>query len=177
MNTLKNSLEVQIGEIMTRGGLTLAAAESCTGGLVSHRLTNVPGSSVYFLGGIVAYANQAKVALLGVRQSTLDNHGAVSQETVLEMARGVRRALKADIGIAVSGIAGPGGGTPDKPVGLVWIGLSAADASEARSAIYPGDRLAVKGQSAQAALQLVMDYLTGGDRSGPIPSGFGASRG
>ena len=152
-------LEVLIGEIMTRRGLTLAAAESCTGGLVSHHLTNVPGSSVYFLGGVVAYANQTKLELLGVQASTLDSHGAVSEETVLEMASGVRRALHADIGIATSGIAGPGGATPSKPVGLVWIALSAADASTARSAIYPGDRLAVKEQSAQAALQLVLDYL------------------
>jgi PncC family amidohydrolase len=154
-------LEVQIGEIMTRGGLTLAAAESCTGGLVSHRITNVPGSSVYFMGGIIAYANQAKMRLLGVSESTLASHGAVSQETVLEMARGVRQALNADIGIAVSGIAGPGGGSPDKPVGLVWIGLSAADASQARSYLFPGDRLAVKEQSAEAALQMVLAYLKG----------------
>jgi nicotinamide-nucleotide amidase len=153
------SLEVLIGQILTQRGLTLAAAESCTGGLVSHRLTDVPGASVYFLGSIVAYANQAKIDLLGVKESTLANHGAVSEETVLEMASGVRKALHADIGVATSGIAGPGGATPTKPVGLVWIALSAADASEASSAIYPGDRLAVKEQSAQAALQMVADYL------------------
>ena len=160
----ENSLEVQIGKLLTRGGLTLAAAESCTGGLVSHRITNVPGSSDYFLGGIVAYSNQTKMALLGVLRETLDSHGAVSEETVLEMAAGVRQALRADIGIAVSGIAGPGGATPNKPVGLVWFGLSAGDASQARKYIFPGDRLAVKEQSAQAALQLVMDYLRSGDR-------------
>ncbi len=152
-------LEVQIGQILTQRGWTLAAAESCTGGLVSHRLTNVPGSSVYFLGGIIAYANQAKIELLGVKESTLASHGAVSQEAVLEMALGVRQALHADIGVATSGIAGPGGATPGKPVGLVWIALSAADTGEARSAIYSGDRLAVKEQSAQAALELVMVYL------------------
>ena len=157
---VKTPLEVQIGQILTRRKMTLAAAESCTGGLVSHRLTNVPGSSAYFLGGIIAYANQAKMALLGVNESTLASHGAVSKETVLEMALGVRQALKADIGIAVSGIAGPGGGSPGKPVGLVWIGLSAGDGGEARSAIWPGDRLAVKEQSAQAALQLLLEYLT-----------------
>ena len=157
--TADTPLEVQIGEILTRRGLTLAAAESCTGGLVSHRLTNVPGSSVYFLGGIVAYANQAKMDLLGVKESTLASHGAVSEATVLEMASGVRRALGADIGVATSGIAGPGGATPSKPVGLVWIALSAGDASEARSYIFSGDRLAVKEQSAQAALELVMEYL------------------
>src|SRR5574341_1389576 len=110
-----NPLEVQIGVILTQRGLTLAAAESCTGGLVSHRLTDVPGSSVYFLGGIVAYANQAKIELLGVKESTLASHGAVSQEAVLEMALGVRQALHADIGVATSGIAGPGGATPSKP--------------------------------------------------------------
>jgi PncC family amidohydrolase len=153
------SLEVLIGQILTQRGLTLAAAESCTGGLVSHRLTDVPGASVYFLGSIVAYANQAKMDLLGVKESTLASHGAVSEETVLEMASGVRKALHADIGVATSGIAGPGGATPSKPVGLVWIALSAADASVARRAIFPGDRLAVKEQSAQAALQMVADYL------------------
>jgi PncC family amidohydrolase len=152
-------LEVQIGEILTQRSLTLAAAESCTGGLVSHRITNVPGSSVYFLGGVVAYANQTKMALLGVRRETLEKYGAVSQETVLEMARDVRRALKTDIGIAVSGIAGPGGGTPEKPVGLTWIGLSAEGVDEAFSTIWLGSRLSVKEQSAQAALQLLMDFL------------------
>jgi len=158
--TADTPLEVLIGEILTRRGLTLAAAESCTGGLVSHRLTNVPGSSVYFLGGIIAYANQAKIDLLGVDERTLASHGAVSEAAVLEMASGVRRPFGADIGVATSGIAGPGGATPSKPVGLVWIALSAGDASQARSAIYPGDRLAVKEQSAQAALQLVIEYLT-----------------
>jgi PncC family amidohydrolase len=155
----ENSLEVQIGKLLIQRGLTLAAAESCTGGLVSHRITNVPGSSDYFLGGIVAYSNQTKMALLGVLRETLDSHGAVSQETVLEMAAGVRQALRADIGIAVSGIAGPGGATPNKPVGLVWLG-SSADASQTRRFIFPGNRLEVKEQSAEAALQMVLDYLT-----------------
>jgi PncC family amidohydrolase len=158
----ENSLEVQIGQLLTQRGLTLAAAESCTGGLVSHRITNVPGSSEYFLGGIVAYSNQIKMGLLGVRQDTLESKGAVSQETVLEMAAGVRQALKADIGIAISGIAGPGGATLNKPVGLVWLALSADNADNARSFIFPGDRLAVKEQSAQAALQMVLEYLESG---------------
>jgi len=155
----QKSIEVEIGEILTARGLTLAAAESCTGGLVSHRITNVPGSSVYFVGGVVSYANAVKIALVGVRPQTLEMHGAVSRETVIEMARGVRVALKADIGIAISGIAGPGGGTAEKPVGLTWIGLSAAEGEEARKSIWPGDRLAVKEQSAQAALELVLEYL------------------
>jgi len=155
----QKSIEVEIGEILTARGLTLAAAESCTGGLVSHRITNVPGSSVYFVGGVVSYANAVKIALVGVGPQTLEMHGAVSRETVIEMARGVRVAFKADIGIAISGIAGPGGGTAEKPVGLTWIGLSAAEGEEARKSIRPGDRLAVKEQSAQAALELVLEYL------------------
>jgi PncC family amidohydrolase len=155
------SLEIEIGEILTRRALTLAAAESCTGGLVSHRITNVAGSSNYFLGGIVAYANQTKIGQLGVKVGTLEMFGAVSEETVLEMAIGVRRALDADIGIAVSGIAGPGGGTPEKPVGLTWIALSAIGNTEARRFTWPGDRLAIKEQTAQAVLLLLFEYLSG----------------
>jgi PncC family amidohydrolase len=130
--------------------------------LIGHLITNVPGSSTYYMGSVTAYAYEAKVCLLGVRWETLEKFGAVSKETVLEMARGVRTALVADIGLAVSGIAGPGGGTPDKPVGLVWIGLSAEQVDEAWRNIWPGDRLQVKEQSAQAALQMLVDYL-GGD--------------
>ena len=137
-------------------------AESCTGGLIGHLLTNVPGSSTYYMGSVTAYAYEAKVRLLGVRWETLEKFGAVSKETVLEMACGVRTALAADIGLAVSGIAGPGGGTPDKPVGLVWIGLSAEHVDEAWRNVWFGDRLQVKEQSAQAALQMLIDYL-GGD--------------
>lgn len=116
------------------------------------------------MGSVTAYAYEAKVRLLGVRWETLEKYGAVSQETVLEMARGVRTALAADIGLSVSGIAGPGGGTPDKPVGLVWIGLSAEQVDEAWRNIWPGDRLQVKEQSAQAALQMLVDYLESNGR-------------
>ena len=153
-------LEVQVGELLRLHGLRLAVAESCTGGLIGHRLTNIPGSSTYYMGSIIAYAYEAKVRLLGVRWDTLEKHGAVSQETVLEMALGVRRALAADIGLSVSGIAGPGGGTPDKPVGLVWIGLSAPDADEAWSYTWDGDRLQNKEYTAEQALQLLVDYLS-----------------
>ena len=154
------TIESLIGEILTQRGLTLATAESCTGGLVSHRITNVPGSSIYFVGGIVAYANNTKMSLLGVRAGTLEKFGAVSKETVLEMARGVRQALKADIGVAVSGIAGPGGGMPNKPVGFTWIGLSNGTTDQASQYTWPGDRQAVKEQSAQAVLQMVLEYLS-----------------
>ena len=152
-------LEVVVGKLLRKRGLRLAVAESCTGGLVGHRVTNVAGSSTYYMGSVTAYAYEAKVRLLGVRWATLEKYGAVSKETVLEMACGVRRALAADIGVAISGIAGPGGGTPDKPVGLVWIGLSAAGVDEAWKNIWTGDRLSVKEKAAEAALHLTADYL------------------
>jgi PncC family amidohydrolase len=124
-------------------------------------VTNVPGSSDYFLGGIISYANGVKERLLGVRRETLGKFGSVSEETVREMARGARQALQAEIGLAISGIAGPGGGTAEKPVGLVWIGLSAPDGEQARRFLFAGDRAEVKSQAAQAALQLLVDYLRG----------------
>ena len=154
-------LEEQIGELLLRRGWFLALAESCTGGLVSHRITNVPGSSGYYLGGITAYANETKMRLLGVRPETLERYGAVSRETVLEMARGARRALAADISMSISGIAGPGGETPGKPVGLTWIGLSAPNWENAWSYVWPGNRLQVKQQSAAEVLRLLRDYLDG----------------
>jgi PncC family amidohydrolase len=157
----KRSLEIYLGDLLLEQGLRLAVAESCTGGLIGHLITNVPGSSQYFLGGVMAYANETKMKLLGVRQGTLMEQGAVSRETVLEMAAGVRRALGADIGAAVSGIAGPGGGTLEKPVGLTWIGLSAPGVEAAWSYIWHGDRLAVKEQSARQVLRLLVDYLLG----------------
>jgi nicotinamide-nucleotide amidase len=154
-------LEVETGDLLRPRGLTLATAESCTGGLIGHRLTNVPGSSDYYLGGVTAYANEAKVRLLGVRPETLAEFGAVSQETVLEMARGVRQALGASIGLSVSGIAGPGGGSPEKPVGLVWIGLSTDGNELARQTFWSDDRLQVKEQAAEAALALLVEYMKG----------------
>ena len=140
-------------------GLKLATAESCTGGLIADRLTDVPGSSDYFLGGVVAYAYEAKVAVLNVSWDTLHAHGAVSRETVLEMARGARLALGADIAVSVSGIAGPGGGLPDKPVGTTWLGLSTADGEWTRKFVWDLDRRGNKELSADAAMQFVADYL------------------
>ncbi len=153
-------LEVLVGQLLRRSGLRLAVAESCTGGLIGHRITNIPGSSTYYMGSVTAYAYEAKVRMLGVRWETLEKYGAVSKETVIEMARGVRKALAADIGLSVSGIAGPGGGTPEKPVGLTWIGLSAADTDEAWEHIWHGDRLQIKEQTADQALRLLVDYLS-----------------
>lgn len=154
-------VEVRIGELLRQHGLRLAIAESCTGGLVGHRITNVAGSSTYFIGGVTSYAYEAKVRLLGVRWATLEAHGAVSRETVLEMARGVCHALAADIGIAVSGIAGPGGGTPEKPVGTTWIGLCAPDGEQAWPYRLEGDRLQIKEQAAEQALHRLAEYLDG----------------
>ena len=156
---MSKTLETKIGILLRTRGLKIATAESCTGGLVADRITDVPGSSDYFVGGVVAYAYEAKVALLHVSWDTLRLHGAVSRETVIEMARGVRTALGADIGISVSGIAGPGGGLPEKPVGTTWIGLSARDGDWARKFVWDGDRRLNKESSAQAALQFVLDYL------------------
>jgi PncC family amidohydrolase len=156
---MKIPLETLLGPLLTRRGLRLAVAESCTGGLIGHRITNLPGSSEYYLGSVTAYAYEAKVRLLGVSWDILNTCGAVSRETVLEMARGVRAALGAEIGMAVSGIAGPGGGTPEKPVGTTWIGLSAADYEQAWHFVWSGDRLQNKELSADMTLRLLVEYL------------------
>src|SRR3990172_43635 len=161
LNLSPLSLETIVGQLLTQYKLTLAVAESCTGGLVGHRLTNVPGSSTYFLGGVVAYAYDAKEDLLGVSHNTLYDHGAVSEETAREMARGVRRALGADIGVSVTGIAGPGGGMPDKPVGLTWVALSTREGEHAKRFVWDGDRITNKEKSAEAALEVVREYLEG----------------
>ncbi|MGC8856149.1 MAG: CinA family protein [Anaerolineae bacterium] len=155
-----NLLEEQLADLLRSRGLTLATAESCTGGLIADRITNVPGSSAYFLGGVVAYAYEAKVTLLGVSWETLKAHGAVSRETVLEMARGARHILGAELAVSVSGIAGPGGGLPDKPVGTTWIGLCTPRGEWARKFVWQSDRRGNKLLSADAALQLLIDYLT-----------------
>ena len=158
---MPNSIEVLLGQLLREKNLTLATAESCTGGLVADRITNVAGASDYFQGGVVAYAYEAKVALLKVSWDTLRAYGAVSRETVIEMARGACIALGADLAVSVSGIAGPGGGMADKPVGTTWIGLSATEGDWARKHVWDGDRLQNKAYSAEAALQLVIDYLEG----------------
>ena len=160
-DTASVALEITIGQLLLERHLTLAVAESCTGGLIGHRITNVPGSSTYFLGGIISYAYEAKERLLGVSHDTLYDFGAVSEQTARAMARGARRALGADVAVSVTGIAGPGGAMPGKPVGLTWIALSARDADEARHFIWSGDREANKAHSAEAALALLAGYLRG----------------
>jgi PncC family amidohydrolase len=157
----KMKLEFEIGGLLRARGVRLATAESCTGGLIADRITDVPGSSDYFLGGFVAYAYEAKVAALGVSWDTLRAHGAVSRQTVLEMARGARKALGADLAVSVSGIAGPGGGLPNKPVGTTWFGLVAVDGEWTQHLRFEGDRRQNKSSSAEAALQMLVDYLQG----------------
>ncbi len=161
MKISKEALELKIGQILAERGQKVAFAESCTGGLIGHRITNIPGSSEYYLGSITAYAYEAKVHWLSVSWDTLEAHGAVSREVVLEMANGVREALKADVGLSVSGIAGPGGGMPEKPVGTTWVGLATAEGAWARHFCWDGDRIQNKTDSADAVLQMLLEYLEG----------------
>lgn len=153
--------EILVGNILKARGLKLVAAESCTGGLIGSRITDIPGSSEYFLGSIVAYAYEVKASLLGVSWDTLNTYGAVSHETVLAMAHGARNRLNGDIAISVSGIAGPGGGTSEKPVGTTWIGLVATDGEWANKFQFSGNREQNKSFSATAALEMLLDYLEG----------------
>jgi nicotinamide-nucleotide amidase len=142
-------------------GLTLAVAESCTGGLLGERITNIPGSSDVFLGGVIAYHNDVKMEALGVRSEDIKRYGAVSEEVALQMASGVREKLRAGVGISVTGIAGPGGGTPEKPVGLVWIALHTSEV-KARRFHLVGDRAEIRQRAAQAALEMVRRALSNG---------------
>lgn len=160
-------LEIRLGAALLQHNYRLVTAESCTGGLLGHWITNVPGSSEYYLGGVIAYANEVKHGLLGVHSETLEQHGAVSRETVLEMARGARERFGAAegtervISVSVSGIAGPGGALEEKPVGLVWIGLSTPDGDAAYRYVHDGDRIGNKEFFARQAFQLVLNYLDG----------------
>ena len=151
-------------------GYRVAVAESCTGGMLGARLTAVPGSSDVVLGGVIAYANAIKVALLGVPDADIREHGAVSEPVVRAMATGARRATGAEIGVAITGVAGPGGGTPEKPVGTVWIGVDVAGAVGARRATMVGDRDEVRRRAAQGALEMVRRALT----DGPTPASVNA---
>lgn len=155
------SHEERLNRLLTRKGLTIAVAESCTGGLISSRITDVAGASVYFQAGLVTYSNKAKETLLSVPRDLLTAKGAVSAEVAARMAIGVRHAAEADIGLSVTGIAGPGGGTAEKPVGTVYMGLAAVGVSLVRRHKLEGDRSAIKRQSADEALKLVLDYLEG----------------
>jgi nicotinamide-nucleotide amidase len=145
-------LEDLVGRLLRDQGLTLAVAESCTGGLIGHRVTNISGSSDYFQGGVISYSNAAKMDLLRVPQETLARHGAVSAETALAMAQGVKALFRADVGLSVTGIAGPTGGSPEKPVGTVFIGLAMPRRVEWFHYLFHGGREEIKVLSAQMAL-------------------------
>jgi len=151
--------EQKLVETLRAQGLKLALAESCTGGMIAMRITAIPGVSDVFLGGVVCYADAVKRDVLGVPQEILDQHGAVSAPCAEAMAEGARKRLGADIAVSVTGIAGPGGETPDKPVGLVFIGISTASTTEAVRHVFSGDRQSIRQQAADAALTLARAFL------------------
>jgi PncC family amidohydrolase len=158
-------LEVEIARLIkeyqatTGKSLTIGAVESATGGRIADRITNVPGSSDYFKGSVVAYSNEVKIALLGVKKATIENYGAVSEQTALEMARGGRKLLDVDICVADTGIAGPSGATPEKPVGVFYLGLAAKDESLSQKHVFQGNREKNKRDAAEAALNMLKQYL------------------
>jgi nicotinamide-nucleotide amidase len=154
-STSGEEMEEVVGKLLVENGKTLSVAESCTGGLISQRLTDISGSSRYFIEGVIAYANEAKMSALGVSPEILEQHGAVSNETAEAMAKGMRERAKTDYAISITGIAGPSGGTEEKPVGTVFIGYSDANLTKSFKIVLPGDRFLIRWRSSQTAL----DYL------------------
>lgn len=157
---LMATLEEEIGRLLREKGLKLGAVESATGGLISHRITNIAGSSDYYQGSVTSYSNEVKARLIGVKEETLRENGAVSPQVAEEMAEGGRILLQVDICVADTGIAGPGGATQGKPVGLFYIGLSHRDGTFSRKHIFNGTREQNKQSAAEAALDWVKEYLT-----------------
>ncbi|MFQ5952744.1 MAG: CinA family protein [Candidatus Omnitrophota bacterium] len=153
----KNLPEVLIAEAFKEKGKTLAVAESCTGGLISHRITNIPGSSDYFKGGVVAYSNDVKTFLLYVSQGILEKHGAVSSQAAGAMAKGAKNALDADFAAAITGIAGPTGGSAEKPVGLAYIAFASDKDIKTKKILLEGNRESLKEQFTQATLNFILD--------------------
>ena len=154
------ALAAQLGDCLFARNMRLAAAESCTGGWLAKIITDLPGSSSWFSGSLVTYSNEAKQQILGVQKRTLDEFGAVSGETVVEMSAGVLAHMDADVALSISGIAGPGGGSDEKSVGLVWFGWGGRDNPvRAESHVFEGDREAVRRQAVEKALQLLMALL------------------
>lgn len=152
-------MEVEIGELLTEKKLTIACAESCTGGLLTSRLTDVAGSSNYVKGAVVSYSNEIKNAVLHVKEETLENFGAVSKQTAQEMAANVRQVMNTDIGVSVTGIAGPGGGTAEKPVGTVYICVSGSSGDKIQKFKFNGTRAEIKEKVVNAALLMIQIYL------------------
>lgn len=156
-----DDLEVAIGKELKKKGLTVSAAESCTGGFISHLFTKVAGSSAYFMGSVVSYDNAVKINVLGVKQETIQEHGAVSEETVIQMAEGVRKLMKTDFAIATSGIAGPDGGTPEKPVGTLWMACAMEGRTVARKVQMANQRDTNINYGSVVALNLLRKMLNG----------------
>ncbi|MBT8493472.1 MAG: nicotinamide-nucleotide amidohydrolase family protein, partial [Deltaproteobacteria bacterium] len=157
-----DTLPVVVGQVLSERGLTLATAESCTGGLIGSLLTDIPGSSIYYAGGAITYSNDEKTRQLGVAAATLDTHGAVSKQCVIEMADGMRERAGVDIAVAVSGVAGPSGGTEEKPVGTVWLAVSGpGDSRKTRLLTWPSTRKQIRNLSAHAALAMVLAAAKG----------------
>jgi len=158
-STKGEALEEVVARVLTENRATVAVAESCTGGMLAERLTNVPGSSSYFLGGVICYSNELKISLVGVPQSLIESKGAVSSEVALALADGIRKRTGATLGVGITGISGPGGGTPEKPVGLVHIGLADEHGPRERAYRFPGDRERIRQFAAQSALDAVRRYF------------------
>ncbi len=158
-STHGEALEEVVARTLTENHATVAVAESCTGGMLAERLTNIPGSSSYFLGGVICYSNELKTSLVGVPQAMIETKGAVSPEVALALADGIRKRTGATLGVGITGISGPGGGTPEKPVGLVHIGLADEHGPRERAYRFPGDRERIRQHAAQAALDAVRRYF------------------
>jgi len=150
----------KVSDELKKHQVTIATAESCTGGLLAHTLTNVSGSSEYFNRGVISYSNTAKMELLGIPEQLLKNYGAVSKQVAAAMAKAIQQRAQVDIGIATTGIAGPTGGTKDKPVGLVFIGVSTKDTVVVKEFLFSGDRLANKDDTCTAALELLLETIS-----------------
>ncbi len=156
----RDEVDLRVGNLLRGGNLSLAVAESCTGGLISHKITNVPGSSDYFDRAVVSYSNRSKLELLDVQEDTLYDHGAVSRAVVAEMAEGVKNLAGTEVGLSTTGIAGPGGGTEDKPVGLVYIGIAVAETTRIKKFLFKGDRWENKQSAAEKALESLIVFLS-----------------
>jgi len=161
LEKIEKGLEERVGSLLLQQTKKMAVAESCTGGLVAHRITNIPGASGYFEAGLVTYSNKAKEHFLSVPESLIAAKGAVSDEAARFMAEGVRNATGVDIGLAITGIAGPGGGTEEKPVGMVYIALAVPEGTFVRKFFFKGEREGVKLQTSDEALLFILDHLEG----------------
>lgn len=153
------SPQKQIAEYFTQKKLTLSVAESCTGGMLAHTLTNIPGSSAWFQGGIIAYANDVKIKMLNIPSSTIQKYGAVSKQTAILMAKNIRIKMKTVYGVGITGIAGPGGGTKEKPVGLVYIAIAHSKQTLVYQCLFHGTRLSIKKQTVQKAIEIFLTTI------------------